>query len=214
MRIVITIMTLLSVVGAQAQLETSKSSLKIGSTPKNTNLSGYKMSTGLTKPSSTINLHKQPEELKDYQKEKQSFSMNEEDNFYKPQVDGTPKYFKEDDETAKANETDQYFGDFESNGKFVNIIYRDYGEVDGDLVRIYLNDDIIRSNVYLEGSFRGMTIDLLKGFNKIDIEALNQGTSGPNTAEFQLYDDEGKLITSNHWNLATGVKATMIIVKD
>ena len=53
-----------------------------------------------------------------------------------------------------------------------------------------------------------------KGFNKIDFEALNQGTAGPNTAEFRVYDDQGLLVSANQWNLATGFKATIIIVKE
>jgi hypothetical protein len=36
----------------------------------------------------------------------------------------------------------------------------------------------------------------LKRFNKIDFEALNQGSSGPNTAEFKVYDDKGSLISA------------------
>ena len=46
------------------------------------------------------------------------------------------------------------------------------------------------------------------------ISPLNQGYSGPNTAEFKIYDDKGELISANQWNLATGFKATIIIVKE
>ena len=38
--------------------------------------------------------------------------------------------------------------------------------------------------------------------------------SGPNTAEIIVYDDQGKLVGTNRWNLATGVKATYIIYKE
>jgi hypothetical protein len=30
----------------------------------------------------------------------------------------------------------------------------------------------------------------------------------------RVFDDEGKLVGANRWNLATGVKATYIIVKE
>jgi len=43
---------------------------------------------------------------------------------------------------------------------------------------------------------------------------LNQGESGPNTAEFQILDEHGNVISSNQWNLATGVKATIILIKE
>ena len=35
-----------------------------------------------------------------------------------------------------------------------------------------------------------------------------------NTAEIIVYDDQGKLVGTNRWNLATGVKATYIIYKN
>ena len=108
----------------------------------------------------------------------------------------------------------QYLGDFKSGSKFVKFLYRDHEYVDGDRVRVYLNDQVVHPNILLTGEFQGFYIDLEKGFNKIDIEALNQGESGPNTAQFVMYDDNKQVISSNIWNLATGVKATVIIVKD
>lgn len=109
---------------------------------------------------------------------------------------------------------DQFFGDFKSGSKFVRFLYRDHEFVDGDRVSVAVNDTIIHPNIHLAGDFQGFYIDLKKGFNKIDITALNQGTSGPNTAQFVMYDDNRQVISSNTWNLATGVKATVIIVKD
>ena len=57
-------------------------------------------------------------------------------------------------------------------------------------------------------------LELDKGFNRLDFEALNQGSSGPNTAQVDVYDEAGKLLYSNKWLLSTGSKATLIIVKD
>jgi hypothetical protein len=68
--------------------------------------------------------------------------------------------------------------------------------------------------VNLDSDYKGFDIVLEKGFNKIDFEALNQGTSGPNTAQFQVFDDKGALISSSQWNLGTGFKATIILVKE
>jgi len=61
--------------------------------------------------------------------------------------------------------------------------------------------------------YKKMDVKLLEGFNKIDFVALNQGESGPNTAEVRVYDDDGNVMMSNLWNLATGSKATFIVVK-
>ncbi|MFK7750575.1 MAG: hypothetical protein AB8B65_19445 [Kordia sp.] len=109
---------------------------------------------------------------------------------------------------------EQYLGDFKSNGKFVKIVCRDHEFVDGDRVRVYLNDVVVIENIRLEAVYKKIDIPLKKGFNKIDFQALNQGSSGPNTAEFRVYNDKGELISANEWNLTTGIKATMIIVKE
>lgn len=122
----------------------------------------------------------------------------------KPENEKNPNLFK----------TDQYLGDFRNNGKFVQIAVRDHESPDGDLIRIMLNDVEVVSQVLLQERFKSISIDLVMGFNKIDFVALNQGASGPNTAEVRVFDDNGKLVGSNRWNLATGVKATYIIVKE
>jgi hypothetical protein len=117
-------------------------------------------------------------------------------------------------EQRNGSKTDQFLGDFKSKSKFVNVVYRDHGYVDGDLIQVRVNDDIIYPRVFLNGGYSGFKLDLKPGFNKIDFVALNQGESGPNTAEFQVIDDEGKIVSHNQWNLATGVKATIIVVKE
>ena len=117
-------------------------------------------------------------------------------------------------EQRNGSTTDQFLGDFKSKAKFVNVVYRDHGYTDGDVIQVLVNDDIIHPRVYLTGGFKGFKLNLIPGFNKVDFLALNQGESGPNTAEFQVVDDEGNLVSHNQWNLATGVKATIIIVKE
>ena len=108
---------------------------------------------------------------------------------------------------------DAYLGDVATVSDAANIVCRDFEYVDGDRVRIMVNDEVVVQNLTLDSSFRGINLKLGEGFNKIDFIALNQGDSGPNTAELRIYDDNKKLISSNQWNLATGAKATLIIVK-
>ena len=121
-----------------------------------------------------------------------------------PEKEKNPNQFK----------VDQYLGDFRNNGRFVQIAVRDHESPDGDLIRIMLNDKEVVPRILLQERFKSISINLVMGFNKIDFVALNQGESGPNTAEVRVFDDEGKLVGSNRWNLATGVKATYIIVKE
>lgn len=117
-------------------------------------------------------------------------------------------------EGSKQHFPDMYLGDVKSGGKFVGIVCRDHEFVDGDRVKIYLNDKVVDPNILLTGSFKGINLDLEPGFNRIDFEALNVGSSAPNTAQVDVYDDQGKLIYSNKWLLSTGSKATLIITKD
>lgn len=114
----------------------------------------------------------------------------------------------------KAFRKNQYLGDFKTNSKIVNISYRDHQAEDGDEVRIWVNDRIVKSRIYLTNRLQGFDLELKPGFNKIEFEALNQGASGPNTAEFTVVDDNGNKISSNRWDLATGFKASIIIVKE
>lgn len=124
------------------------------------------------------------------------------------------KLSPEEVEQRNGSQTDQFLGDFKSGAKFVNVVYRDHGFTDGDVIQVLVNDDIIHARVFLTGGYKGFKLDLQPGFNKIDFLALNQGSSGPNTAEFQVVDDAGNLVSHNQWNLATGVKATIVIVKE
>ena len=107
----------------------------------------------------------------------------------------------------------EYLGDVSTGSTYVNILCRDFEYVDGDRVRISVNDSIVIDNLYLNSSFSGFKLPLTKGFNKIDFTALNQGSSGPNTAELRVFDDSNLLISSNQWNLSTGATATFIVVK-
>lgn len=106
--------------------------------------------------------------------------------------------------------SDQFLGEHNVDTKFVNIVCRDHEYADGDRVQIQLNGFIVKSNLLLTNSYRRVEVDLAQGKNTVDIIALNQGESGPNTAEFVVYDDRGKVISSKEWNLLTGVKATII----
>ena len=106
-----------------------------------------------------------------------------------------------------------YLGDVKTGSVFVNVICRDFEYVDGDRVRILVNDSIIIDNLMLDSTFSGFKLPLSTGFNKIDFTALNQGSSGPNTAELRVYDDKNIMISSNRWNLSTGATATFIVVK-
>lgn len=120
---------------------------------------------------------------------------------------------RSDGEILERYRSDSFLGEFRTGSKIVKIACRDHEYPDGDLVRIWLNGQVAINSILLESDFREVYLDLENGINKVEIEALNQGESGPNTAQFVVTDDSGKVVTNNSWNLTTGVKAKLIITK-
>ena len=108
----------------------------------------------------------------------------------------------------------EYLGGYITNSSTSTVRYRDAAFVDGDKIRVWLNEKVIEPEVNLVGEFQGFKITLEKGMNKIDFEALNEGSASPNTAEFQVFDDNGKVVKASQWNVGTGYKATIILYKE
>ncbi|WP_222981883.1 hypothetical protein [Flagellimonas meishanensis] len=125
-----------------------------------------------------------------------------------------PKVGEKEKKSSNEHYGDQYLGDVKTSSRFVGVVCRDHEYVDGDRIKIYLNGEVVEYNVLLSGSFKGVNIDLTEGFNRIEFEALNQGSSGPNTAQVVVADEKGQVIHNNRWNLSTGSKASLIIVKE
>lgn len=170
--------------------------------PNNTSLSKkrgiYKNTTKLIDPN-------KPEE--------EPLDMSTETGLLNYEIEFKPAYIK-DREIKDEYSKDAYFGDFRTTGKSVDLFFRDHEFVDGDKIRIVVNDEVVYSSLTLTARFKAILLHLQDGFNRIDIIALNQGTSGPNTAEFKLLDENGSVLKADEWNLTTGTKGTFIVVKD
>ncbi|MEL1240514.1 hypothetical protein [Flavobacterium flavipallidum] len=121
---------------------------------------------------------------------------------------------KEEKDAEKLAKRDQDFGVVKTASGTAKVRYRDAAYVDGDKVRVFLNYVIVQPEVLLDGEVQGFDVELVKGVNRIDIEALNEGYAAPNTAEFKIYNDKGEVISSNQWNIAQGYKATIIVEKE
>lgn len=114
-------------------------------------------------------------------------------------------------EIGVGSAVDVFFGKFKVFTPKLKILTRDHMDPDGDRVRIIVNNVVVYLNIYLESSFKTHIIDLTEGDNLIDILALNQGLAGPNTATFAIYDEKDNLVTTNDWNLNTGLAAKFLI---
>ena len=162
--------------------------------------------------------YKNPLRMNDYSglglEESELLDITHKDNFLDLKTNEAPKYFTKDKKIAEEFGRDQYLGELRTGSLNVTIMYRDHEYVDGDRVRIYVNGDIVKSSVYLSAGFNGFTFLLQPGFNKVEFQALNQGSSGPNTAELRIFNEEGDVISANQWNLTTGRKATVTIIQE
>lgn len=138
--------------------------------------------------------------------------MVEKDKGYDFDEDRKDKLNKKIKEAKTGNQTTQYLGEYTIETDLIKIMCRDHQEPDGDVVSILLNDVVEIKNVYLDSGYKVFYLNLKKGSNKIEFQALNQGTSGPNTAAFAIFDENDKLVTSSEWNLNTGVKASLVIM--
>lgn len=125
------------------------------------------------------------------------------------------KYWEGKDVTHKQLKSSVSMGTVYTNAKTVRVVCRDYSYVDGDIIKIFLNEKPLSTSISLKASSYMVYMNLEKGYNRIDFQAMNQGSSGPNTAELLLYDEQDNLIASKEWNLATGQIATIgVIQKD
>ena len=84
-------------------------------------------------------------------------------DFIKPGIVYQDKLNKVGDgEVSQAFRKNQNLGDFKTKSKFLKILCRDNQFVDGDRVRIYINDLIIQESVMLEADFKEFEITLKK----------------------------------------------------
>lgn len=110
---------------------------------------------------------------------------------------------------------DVNFGEIRTKSKYFVIKYRDFGQIDGDLAKASLNDLVVEKRLLMQDNYQEFKIFLKEGLNTFVIEALNRGLLGGNTAEFRIYDAEGKLIKADFWeNWDAGVQGKLIIVKE
>jgi len=144
---------------------------------------------------------------------KKDFDMTTDNGLLSRKYDYTPSWLKKDKQFSDEFYSGQNFGTFNTNSKTIEVLCRDHQYVDGDKVALIHNGNVIIHQIYLKENFQSFIIDLVEGQNIIEFKALNQGTSGPNTAHFRVFDENGIMIVENEWNLATGVKATLMVQK-
>ncbi|MFK7782377.1 hypothetical protein [Psychroserpens sp.] len=168
---------------------------------------------GITKTDKNINGI--PVKVRELKPEKKEFSMFDDNKLRNPGEIFEKRYNAKLEEQGLRIKTmsDLFLGDVRVNAEFANIRCRDHEYPDGDVVQVVVNDEIFIPSLLLTGNYKSFDIPLKEGINTVVFIALNQGDSGPNTAEFLVYDDNKVLVSSKQWNLLTGVKAKILIIK-
>ena len=151
-------------------------------------------------------LKKKPEEEK---------SIFEKEQFASPAKEYTDKMNKQitDGKIYDYYKKDYLLATYKCSTTIAKFALKDFGEPDGDVVRIWLNDEIVINAITLENGYREIQLNLRNGQNLLVIEALNEGMVSPNTAQFSIFNDKGEIIGNNLSGLLNNVKATIIINK-
>lgn len=129
-------------------------------------------------------------------------------------ADVIKKKWAKDNEIKEEFRRDQSLGNVVTQGRFVEVYCRDHQYIDGDKVQIFVNGELVEASVTLNAGFHPVLVTLQDGFNSIQFVALNQGSSGPNTAELRVLSEKGEQLAVKEWNLLTGAKAELIVVKN
>lgn len=113
---------------------------------------------------------------------------------------------------ALRRSSQQFLGHVETDATSVMIYASDHGSEDGDRVTILLNGQAVET-LTLAHAVQEIQMPLSIGDNVIEIKALNQGSSGENTALFWVKTEDGKEVAREEWELSTGGSATLLVVR-
>ncbi|MGO2102428.1 LamG domain-containing protein [Psychroflexus halocasei] len=195
---------------AYSQIDASRSDTKnSGAVFSRGKINSGNNTLGIPNRSKVDNIFKKPEKGINFQPKEQ---MTNPSDLYTKKFNSKPE--NENDQKMKEEfGRDMHIGDFVTTSDKMVFMCRDHMLFDGDRVQVRLNGKVVIENLLLENAYKEITIQLEVGFNKVEFIALNQGDSGPNTAEFKAIDN-GKVIAHNVWNLLTGVKASTVIVRN
>lgn len=93
--------------------------------------------------------------------------------------------------TSSSNGSYQVVQDVHVNSSTVTLGFRDYSSIDGDIISVYLNGNVVVSNLTLTGSFQNFTVTVNSGSNQLVVIAENEGSSSPNTCEVKVNNSSG-----------------------
>ena len=121
--------------------------------------------------------------------------------------------FSEDQKDLSRFNRDYFLGELKTDSPVIVIKCRDHEYIDGDRIKLMLNNAVVHPNILLRGDYFVIDVDLVEGNNSISFIALNEGSASPNTAELKVLDSSGKVLASKRWMIRTGNKANLVVFK-
>ncbi len=94
----------------------------------------------------------------------------------------------------------------------VIIGFKDHGKVDGDSAKIMLGKEVLDEELSLQSAYRDYVVKLKPGANYIIVEALNEGSISPNTANVRVnpcHDGKARVFL---WEMYEGERRNISIV--
>ncbi|TVZ52828.1 hypothetical protein [Dokdonia sp. Hel_I_53] len=105
---------------------------------------------------------------------------------------------------------DENLNIFTKTKKVMVSIY-DSGKVDNDRINLYVDDVLVLGDYSIEKTKKQIPIDITKPLTVVRVEALDEGTSAPNTVKVEIQD--GPSLITTRTSLKTGEKAELTLVK-
>ena len=106
----------------------------------------------------------------------------------------------------------QVLGHVETESSRLVIQAWDHGHEDGDKVAVYINNARVISSFDLRKNKRRITLNLNNGISVIKIQALNEGSQSPNTASFEVLDNN-KVVMYKGWDLYKNQSAVLLVLR-
>jgi len=134
----------------------------------------------------------------------------------------TPRYLSDNERILQYIEGGEFvphfpnfdFGNFETTSDTAILSFADDGnQLDGDTIRILVNDVIVVSKAVLSRELESYSINLEPGFNKIEVEAIDEGKYKPMSMFLSIRDGYNVLFRKKSYPLSIGSVSRIIIVK-
>ncbi|WP_075344205.1 hypothetical protein [Tenacibaculum agarivorans] len=109
---------------------------------------------------------------------------------------------------------DKDLGSFTTKSASIKVRAFDFGQLDGDVISIFVNGEPVVTNQTLKQYQTTYEIPLKIGFNKIEILAVHEGYLRPNTGGFTVFDTNDSVVVSDLWNLAQGAKVIAHVIRE